>query len=173
MPNPSVHSFVLIFSSSADPTQTHTKSQTAITDPSFIEHFQTSTMCIYNFFTFECGCESQAPDFLFPCPLARVGQLPIYAVDLDNHGGLPFGCRRDTVNQDRIIPGKCASHRLQARIENKIRELKDDIKQLKDDIAGHEEEIKQEKKSRRVRHLVRQGQHGGSSGLRGRGDRRT
>ncbi|KAF6226175.1 hypothetical protein HO133_009041 [Letharia lupina] len=119
-------------------------------------------MCYYNIFYFECGCESQSPAFQFPCRPARAGQRSVYH-DFDHHHGPPQACPLFIVHRERITPGKCASHSLQAQLEKRIKALKDEIKRLKDDIAEHQDLIDQEKKVRRARNHGRPG-YGGPGG---------
>ncbi|CAF9938972.1 MAG: hypothetical protein ALECFALPRED_007939 [Alectoria fallacina] len=126
-------------------------------------------MCLYNIFSFECGCESQPPTFHCLCPPFRAGRRGVYP-EFDHHyGGPPQGCRFFIVNRETITPGKCASHRLQAQIENRIRQLKEEIKHLQDDIADHRVDINQEKEARRARNQGRQGQYRVLGGYGGRG----
>ena len=63
-----------------------------------------------------------------------------------------------TIQQERTTSGKCASHRLQAQMESRIRELKEDMKHMEEDVAAYEYEIAQEE-ARRVRNLGPRGTH--------------
>lgn len=112
-------------------------------------------MCFYNTFSFECGCESQLPEYHTHCQQARASR----------RGSPP--CGLFYVHRERITPGKCTSHRHQAQTEKRIRELKDEIKQLKKDIAEYQEDISQEVRVRVARNQSRPvlyqiyGGHGG------------
>ena len=120
-------------------------------------------MCLYNTSTFECGCESQPPIFLSPCASVRSSRCCSHpGCDRHHHRCRQSqSCTLFLINQEKTTPGKCPSHRFQAQMERKIRELKDEIKHLKDDIAEYQYDIDQAEARRTREQQGLKGKHRG------------